>query len=511
MKILSANQIRGADQSTIANEPISSLALMERAAAACASPLAEWATQLAPPNLHVFCGPGNNGGDGMVLARLLPNLLNPATEVRTYLLAGADRYSPDLEANFLRLTDTGTANFANIQTPSDFPPILPTDLVVDCLFGAGLNRPIEGVAAALIAHLNGSGAAIAAIDIPSGLSADAGPLPGGAVIRAQRTFTFQSPKLSFLFDQYAKFVGDWEVLPIGLHEQYLREASVLNFLMGDQQGHQWVRPRAKVAHKGHFGHALIMAGSYGKLGAAQLAAHACLRTGVGLCTAYVPACGYAPLQTSLPEAMLMTDPNQSYLTQAPDLAGYAAIGIGPGLGQNAETATVLHHVITHYRQPLVLDADALNLLASHRDWLPLLPPGSILTPHPKEFARLLGAELEGVDRHQAQLALSAQYQICVVLKGAHTCTTLPNGQSYFNSSGNPGMAKAGSGDALTGMLTALLAQGYAPETAAPLGVYLHGRAGDLAAKSCSQLSMLASDLIAHIGQAYLALTSLATH
>jgi NAD(P)H-hydrate epimerase len=507
MKILSASQLRSADQYTIANEPVSSLDLMERAAMACAERLLAWIGQLAPGTVHIFCGPGNNGGDGMVIARRLVTAwpTGSGPRIETYLLASPDRYAPDLEANFQRLTEETTADFIYLHETSDFPELATTDLVVDCLFGSGLNRPLVGLAAELVRHLNEAGAPIAAIDMPSGLSADLGPLGDGPIVRATRTYTFQAPKLSLMFDDFVQYTGEWEVVPIGLDPQFLLEQIAPHSFFVQSMAQAVLRPRAKTAHKGHFGHVLVLAGSQGKMGAAQLAARACLRAGAGLCTAYVPAGGYVPLQTALPEAMVLTDPNPNHLAQVQGLNHYTTLVVGPGLGQHPETAQLLRQVLADFRQPMVLDADALNILAAHPNWLGLIPPGSILTPHPKEFARLVGGDLPPLERHQAQLALSAKYQVCVVFKGAYTCTTLPDGRSFFNSSGNPGMATAGTGDALAGVLAALLAQGYPPMQAAPLGVYLHGRAGDLAAQTYSQPAMLAGDLVEHLGRAFLEL------
>jgi ADP-dependent NAD(P)H-hydrate dehydratase / NAD(P)H-hydrate epimerase len=507
MKIFSASQLRSADQYTIAHEPVSSLDLMERAAMACADRLLAWIGQLAPSTVHIFCGPGNNGGDGMVIARRLVTAwpTGSGPRIETYLLGSSDSYSPDLEANFQRLTEETTADFIYLHEPSDFPELASTDLLVDCLFGSGLNRPLIGLAAKLVAHLNQAGAPIAAVDVPSGLSADQGPLGDGPVVRATRTFTFQAPKLSLVFDDFFQYTGEWEVVPIGLDPQFLHEQVAPHSVFVRAMAQAVLRPRPKTAHKGHFGHVLVLAGSHGKIGAAQLAARAGLRGGAGLCTAYVPECGYVPLQTALPEAMVLADPNPTRLTQMPNLALYSTLVVGPGLGQHPDTAQLLRQILTDFRQPVVLDADALNLLADHPNWLGLIPPRSILTPHPKEFARLVGGDLPPLERHRAQLALSAKYQVCMVLKGAYTCTTLPDGRSFFNTSGNPGMATAGTGDVLAGVLGALLAQGYPPEQAAPLGVYLHGRAGDLAAQTYSQPAMLAGDLAEHLGRAFLEL------
>jgi hydroxyethylthiazole kinase-like uncharacterized protein yjeF len=264
------------------------------------------------------------------------------------------------------------------------------------------------------------------------------------------------------------------------------------------------RPRDPFAHKGNFGHALLLAGGYGKIGAALLAAKACLASGVGLLTAWIPACGYNIMQTSVPEAMVRTDDNEFHLTAFPSkLDSFHALGIGPGIGTHDETVYMLQTLLTSFHQAMVLDADALNIISHSTELLSAIPPFTIITPHPKEFDRLFGSSPNDQSRIELAKKMAALHRIVIVLKGHFTAVLLPDGHISINNSGNAGMAKGGSGDALTGVITALLAQSYAPAHAAALGVYLHGCAGDMAAAIHSEEAMLATDLIHCIGKVFL--------
>ena len=343
-----------------------------------------------------------------------------------------------------------------------------------------------------------------AIDLPSGLLSDAHTPANWPAIHATHTLTFECAKPALLWAENAERVGAWQTLPIGLSQKAIAAANSPMQLVTAEWVHTQHKPRGKFSHKGIFGHALLIAGAHGTVGAAILAARACLRGGAGLLTVHSPQCAYVPLQTAIPEAMVQTDTHERLWRDAIEIEKYDAIGIGCGIGQAAETRaalrTLLQTIAARADAPrLILDADALNILASEPDLFKLLPPNTILTPHPKEFERLV-AHLSldtttDAQRHQAQLTLAQHYNIIVVLKGAYTCTALPDGRSFYNTTGNPGMAKGGSGDALTGMILAQLAQGYAPDVAAILGVYLHGAAGDAAAQKYGQRAMLPSDLI----------------
>ncbi|MBC8005821.1 MAG: NAD(P)H-hydrate dehydratase, partial [Verrucomicrobia bacterium] len=389
---------------------------------------------------------------------------------------------------------------------NDIPDIPSNVLIIDGLYGSGLTRPLAGLAAQIITAINNSKAKVISIDIPSGLlGEDNSENDLSAVIRADYTLTFQFPKISFLFPENHPFTGQWEVLPIGLSADAMDQTSIhltyltKEFIVGK------IKKRDKFSHKGTFGHALLIAGSYGKMGAAVLAARACLRSGVGLLTAHIPRLGYEIIQISVPEAMTSMDESEVVFTSLPDISVFSAIGIGPGLDKKTATKEALMELLYAKPGKMVLDADALNILAESKSDIGLLSENAILTPHPKEFERLIGTSSNSYERLQLQLQFSAQYKAIVLCKGAHSSITFPDGRVFFNSSGNAGMATGGSGDVLTGIILGLLAQNYSAEDAALIAVYLHGLAGDLAAARLGQQAMIASDIIDQMGKAFMLL------
>ncbi len=376
-------------------------------------------------------------------------------------------------------------------------------MVVDALFGSGLTRPVKGFPGEIIKLINTSSALKIAIDIPSGLFADTtSKSADGEIIRADYTLSFQFPKLALLLPENDAFVGSWHLLDIGLHPDFIKKVSVRNFYSTRQEASFILNPRKKFSHKGTYGHALLIAGSYGKMGAAVLAAHAALRAGVGLLHVHIPKVGYSIMQTTLPEAMLSIDRYDNYFSDIPELAMYNAIGVGPGLGTQHQSQMALKLLIQQFKLPMVFDADALNILAENKTWLAFLPHYSILTPHPKEFERLAGKWNDDFERLEKQREFAKKFQLVVILKGAHTSICTPRGDCYFNSTGNPGMATAGSGDVLTGVLTSLLAQDYGPVEAAILGVFLHGLAGDVATRKLGEEAMIAGDIVKNLGKAF---------
>ena len=504
MKILPVEKIREADAFTIENEPIDSVDLMERAA----SKVYDWFMKRCKTkevSVKIFCGIGNNGGDGLALARML---FFTGIIPQVFVVRFSDKMSRDCEVNFNRLKEETETPMYDIFSEDDFPLINDKDIVVDAIFGSGLNRNIEGFAAELIKYLNDNNAIRIAIDIPSGLFADGGQqsmfiahssqLIAHSIFKADYTLSFQFPKLAFMFPENDAFVGRWEVLDIGLHKDFIDNVETLNFYTTEDMAMPILRKRTKFSHKGTYGHALLVAGSSGKTGAALLAAEACLRTGVGLLTAHLPKDALLPMQIYLPEAMTSIDKSETYCTEIDDIIPYTAIGVGPGIGKNTETATLLKKIIQEATQPLVLDADALNIISENPTWLSFLPDNTILTPHPKEFERLFGKTNNSYERLELQRKMSVIHNIIIVLKGAHTAITFPNGTCFFNSTGNPGMATAGSGDVLTGMILSLLAQRYTPQESALLGVYLHGKAGDEATEKIGENSMIARDIIGNL-------------
>ena len=497
MKILSAADIREWDQYTITNEPISSLDLMERAALACVDWLQE--QQLTDRSFTIFCGKGNNGGDGLAIARLLSRQQVPTT---VYILEFGHLGTADFQANLERLHTIPAMDIHFIQSEEQFHPLEKDTIIIDALFGSGLNRSLEGVTAKLVEHINGSGCTIISIDIASGLFVDKSSV-GNVIVKPSHTLSFQSYKAAFLFAENEAYTGEVHILDIGLQQEFLKTINSNFELLDDDIIHALFVPRKQFSHKGHFGHALLVAGSYGKMGAAVLASKACMRSGAGLLSCHVPQCGYTVLQTAIPEAMVLTDFNSSFITKIEDdLTRYDAIGIGPGLGTASETKLMLREVLGIFRGPIVIDADALNCIASQEDLMKMIPAGAVLTPHPKEFERLFGKSTNDFERAILASSKAQELQVVIILKGHHTLIALPNGKCFFNSTGNAGMATAGSGDVLTGVLTGLLAQGYKSGDAAMLGTYLHGRAGDIAARRISAEAIIASDIIEQLGAAF---------
>lgn len=493
LKILSAEQIRQADAYTINHEPITSVVLMERASTA----FVNWFLKHADVShrIAIVCGTGNNGGDGLVIARLLTEY-NYAVSV--FVIHGSAPTSADFTVNSQRL-NTSTKKY-DIKDAEDTLSLDDYDIVMDAIFGTGLSRPVEGIYQYVIEKVNSVKAMRIAVDVPSGLLADKPSI--GAIVKADFTITFQLPKLAFLLPENFKYVGEWKAVRIGLDKQFIERASTSYFLLEKKDVKVFLRPRHKFDHKGVYGKGLLIAGSYGKMGAAVLSARAAMRSGLGLLTTHVPVCGYEILQTAVPESMVSVDAAANYFSVAPSLKEYNAIGIGPGLGQHEESKIALQELLKQTNVPLVLDADALNILAANKEMLSQLPSDSILTPHPGEFQRLVGTWKNDFERLTLQQEFAMKTQCIIVLKGAYTSIAVPSREVYFNPTGNPGMATAGSGDVLTGILTGLLAQGFLPKNAALLGVYLHGLAGDLAVHSGSQQGLIASDIIDFLPAAY---------
>ncbi len=488
MKLFSAAQIHLWDAYTIAHEPITSFELMERAAGKCTAHILEnnWTTR----PIKIFCGKGNNGGDGLVIARqLIQNGLEPLVYILEFGAKGTD----DFQAN-LHLLHQVTTDIFFIQAADAFPLVDGGDLVIDALYGSGLNRPLQGLSASLVAHINTYSTATIAIDVPSGMYID-GSCKGNMVVKAWQTLTFQTTKICFLLAENAEYFGNLKVLDIGLAPQFTDTVETPFQLTTKKLVQSLYKPRDNFAHKGTYGHALLIAGNTGKMGAALLASKACLRSGAGLVTVNIPANTLGIVQTALPEAMC------SLREESNDWPKYATVGIGPGLGTGGDAVEMVKTVLRDYKKPLLVDADALNILSADKQLLALLPPGSVITPHPKEFERLFGVFNNEMDRINKAIEVSKNQNLTVVLKGHHTLVA-SKGRGWFNTTGNAGMAKGGSGDVLTGIITALLAQGYTGLDAALLGVYLHGLAGDLALQHQSQESMLASDLIECIGAGF---------
>lgn len=494
MKIFSAAQIKQWDVFTIENEPISSINLMERAATACYNWLVK--NELTTGNIHIFCGKGNNGGDGLAIAAALIN--NHSKPIIHFVETGK-KGSADFETNLQRLTAL-KATIYQIENVTDFPVVKPADIIIDALFGTGLNKPVTGVYKSLTEHINQSGAPVISIDMPSGLYADESSI-NNAVVRATHTLCFQNYKLAFLLPENEQFCGWVHLLAIGLHPAFEKDQSASFEMIDSTRIKSIYKPRPVFAHKGNFGNAALLCGSMGMMGAAVLASLACMRSGVGKLTSYVPKCGYNVLQTSVPEAMCIVA-GEDYLLSAPEIEKFDAVGIGPGIGLQPSHKNLVQAVFEKTKKPLVLDADALNTIATFPELLNLVPPYSIFTPHPKEFERLFGKTNNQFERLQLALQKCEELNIYIVLKGHFSFICTPTGKGYFNSTGNAGMATAGSGDVLTGIITGLLAQGYSPLESALFAVYLHGHAADIAASKSSQEALIAGDIIVCLGAAF---------
>jgi ADP-dependent NAD(P)H-hydrate dehydratase / NAD(P)H-hydrate epimerase len=498
MKVLSVSQIREADAYTIDHEPISSIDLMERAGLALAQHIMDFAGEDAETFL-ILSGQGNNGGDGLVIARVLHQHGYSVTVVVPWLNASG---SPDFETNLQRLNQCGILE-VRVRDALELPDLTGFDVVLDALFGSGLTRPVTGVMAGVIERVNAGNAVVISIDIPSGLFADHYTDPQqGAIIRADFTFYIELPKLVMLLPGSFEFTGFCFKVPIGLHPDYIGRAQTRNWVFTLDDARELFMPRSRVSHKGSYGHALLLAGSRSRMGAALLAAEGALRSGTGLLTAALPEGAVTAMNARLPEAMLLQDPESEFLTVLPELSPYSAVGAGPGLGMAPETQSVIFKLLQQCERPLVMDADALNILAENPDWLGMMPAGTILTPHPKEFERLAGKTGNDFQRLEMAVAFAKKYQCVIVLKSAFTVVVSPDGDCSFNLTGNAGLAKGGSGDVLTGIILGLLCRGYANEDAARLAVYLHARAAELAAESTGLDAMLASDVIHELRAAW---------
>jgi len=500
MKIFSSEQLYEADAITTKNQEISSSDLMERAG----SMVFNWLHQRmqgAQVPIHVFCGIGNNGGDGLVVGRLL---IEHGYNVIIYVVNCSDKRSKNFLINYDRVKNV-TKNWPKLmKSEEDFPNINPEDIIIDAIFGIGLNRCPDGWVKKLIQYLNNNKAFKLAIDIPSGLYANAPLEDPEAVIVANHTLTFQTPKLAFFLPETGKFATYFEVLDIGLDQEFLANTEPIAQYITKPEAQNFYKQRNKYDHKGTFGHALIIAGSYGKIGAAFLASKATFKIGAGLVTCFVPECGYSIIQTALPEAMVISDKEDELITEIKYDFEPTAIGVGMGIGTKPETVIALQKLLAKTKASILIDADGLNCLADNKELFKVLPKNAVLTPHPGELERLIGTWKDDYDKLEKTKKFSEKYQVVVVIKGGNTCVVFGD-KIYINSTGNPGMATAGSGDVLSGVITGLLSQGYDPLLASVFGVYLHGSAGNIASQEMGFEAIMASDIINNLGNAYLAL------
>lgn len=501
MKIFPSARVAKIDAYTIENEPILSIDLMERAAGKLLDKVIEEFP--APRNCKIFVGPGNNGGDGLALARLLNQ---SSYSVEVYMLNITKKLSTDAEINLQRLKLIKTIDIYELASAEAMPWVFPDDIVIDAIFGSGLSRPLSGIALEVVKAINACEAKVIAIDIPSGLMGeDNSNNNSHGIVKADLTLSFQFPKLAFLFPENAKYVGEWSVLPIGLHPEIIRIEPTTFKMLTREFVKSLLIPRKKFDHKGSYGHGLLISGSYGKMGAAVLASRAALRSGIGLLTSHIPRLGYEIMQTAVPETMVSIDRSDLIFTEFPELEQFKAIAIGPGIDKKQNSYRAMIDLLEAVKVPMVVDADAINIIGEHSELKNSLPMGCVFTPHMKEFERLVGKSKDAYTRNCMQREFAKAHGITMVLKGAYTAIACPEGSCYFNPTGNPGMATAGSGDVLTGIILSLLSQGYPSKVAAIIGVYLHGLAGDLAAEKIGLEALTASDIVNFLPNAWLAL------
>jgi len=493
MKILSAPQIRKCDAFTIENEPISSINLMERAAQKCADYISNHFSKTQ--KIYIFCGNGNNGGDGFAIARML---YQKGFDVEVFVDKSNLNFSSDAKINWDRVKEISGIDIFDFE---EFNAEIKSDsIIIDALFGSGLNRKIEGKNAEIIYQLNQIKAHKIAIDIPSGIFADEIFPESSVVFEADDTLSFQFYKKSFLHPETGKFCGKIHILDIGLNEKCIENTETSDFIIDENLIKKIYQPRNDFSHKGNFGKTCIIAGSFGKIGAAVLATKSALRTGSGLTYVLAPKCGYEILQTTCPEAMFLYG-GEDFVKNF-EVENDFTYGIGPGLGTDYETEEKFLHFLQTYNEPLVLDADALNLIAKNPENLKLIPKNSIITPHPKEFERLFGKTENSFERLNLAKEKAKELEIYIVLKDHHTQIITPENDVFYNITGNSGLAKGGSGDVLLGIITSFLSQGYSSKNAAIFGVWLHGKAGDITAQDLSKESMVATDVIENISEVF---------
>ncbi len=492
MKLFSAEQIRQLDADTIRHTPIASIDLMEKASEA----FVRWFCSFYVPNrkVSIFCGKGNNGGDGLAIARLL---IQKGFLVEVHIIEYTEKCTEGFTVNLKRLNEILQPK--SIYSLEDTDEITPGSIIIDAMLGTGVQRPVTGLLAEVITKLNTATAERVSVDIATGLYTDSPNNPEDIIFQPHQTVSFEFPKLAFLLPQNALFTGEWHIVSIGLLPQYIQNTTTNYYYTTEQAVSCLIRHRTRFSHKGTFGHTLIIAGSYGKMGAAILSAGGCLRSGAGLTTLYIPGCGYQIIQIARPEAMVITDPLENFISEIPELTPYASVAVGPGIGTAPSTLNAIEKLMDTITIPLVIDADGLNLLSRNRHLLDKLPENTILTPHPKEFERLAGQCSNDFERLERAREFAQQYKIILILKGAYTAVISKEGITHFNSTGNSGMATGGSGDVLTGIIAGLLAQKYTPLNAAILAVFQHGMAGEFASQRRSPASIIASDLVNALG------------
>ncbi|MBD5270517.1 MAG: NAD(P)H-hydrate dehydratase [Bacteroides sp.] len=498
MKIFTSNIIRSIDTATCDKEGIPSIALMERAASVAADEIiSRFPTS---QRFVVIAGPGDNGGDALAIARIL--LDNGYKKVEVFLFNVNEKLSRDCDEERKKLITIDGVDFTEVRREFSPPYIGPKDVVIDGLFGSGLSKSLKGGFVSVARLINESGAFVISIDVPSGLYGEFNDnVNPRDIVHANLTLTFEIPRLAFFFAENADVIGEWKLLNIDLDKKTKKDLPSDYILVEARTIRAHLLPRRPFTGKRDYGSALLFAGSTGMMGAAVMCAGAVLRSGAGLVTVHSANSGINILQTSVPEAMFEPDRNEHFISDMKVHHPHQVVAVGPGIGTNDMTVNALESLLKTAKCPLLLDADALNCLAKRPALLDLLPPKTVITPHIGEFDRMFGEQRNSEERLRKAIEMARYYNIIIVLKGHYTATVRPTGRVYFNSTGNPGMATAGAGDVLTGVIASFMAQGYCPEHAATIGVYVHGLAGDLASARLGEYGMIASDISANVGRA----------
>ena len=498
MKIIDSQAIHAVDTATCETQKISSIDLMERAASMVT---AEIVSRFLPSQrIVVIAGPGNNGGDALAVARMLIEQGYKRVEVFLFNVTG--KLSHDCDEERKQLITIDGLNYTEVTREFTPPYLSKNDVVVDGLFGSGLNQPLQGGFVAVARYINESGAYVVSIDLPSGLFGEwNATINLRDVVHANLTLAFQLPRLSFFFPENHAVLGEWKLLDIDLDQAKIKETRTDFYLMDSHNIAPLLKKRDPFTAKRDYGSTLLFAGSTGMMGAAVMCARATMKSGAGLCTVHSAHSGIPILQTAVPEAMFEPDRNEHFITDMRIHHNHQAVGVGPGIGTQDATVAALQDLLQHVSSPIVIDADALNCIAKRPSLLSMLPTKAVITPHAGEFDRMFGEHDSSEQRLRTAIEMSRQYNIIIVLKGHYTAVVRPTGRVYFNQTGNPGMATAGAGDVLTGIITAFLSQGYAPEYAASLGVYIHGLAGDMAAEKYGEFGLTASNIADYAGRA----------
>jgi len=499
MKLFTLEDILGIERQTLTQENTKFHDLVERVGNAAANEIAShWRPSV---RTVIFAGPGNDGAYALMTAS---SLLERGYVPHIYLFnIGGNSLNDECR----RCRDILRAKYSSdvleeVVTKFNIPELGVSDLVIDGLFGPELRQPLTGGFMSLVRYINESGATVVSLDMPSGMCGDWNHnVSARNVVKADVTLALQYPRLPFFFADFAGLAGQWRVLDIGYSREAAENRQSSFYLIEDDEVRSLLKPREPFSNKSDYGSACLVAGSYGMVGASVLACMGALRAGAGKVTVYGPQCSFSVVQTAAPEAMFMSDKSHHEISDITLPDTFSAIGVGPGIGTSEATVDALDSFIKRYRSPLVLDADALNCIALRPALLNHIPVLSVITPHAGEFDRLFGKQSSHEARLLKAVEVSRKYNLLILLKGHYTTLVRPDGKIYINSSGSPAMATPGSGDVLTGVLTAFMAQGYKPEVAALIAAFVHGRAGELASLRHGQYGVIASDIVNCIGEA----------